>query len=102
MTIRLARSTASPAASPDVPPSRWRTELRSFCELFALTGGLIATAVYARSSGVRLWLRYATPAPLVFALLFVTVSPAGKLVLPGGQETGRARAWCRPTPGRRW
>ena len=60
--------------------------------LVALTGGLIATAVYARSSVVWLWLRYATPAPLVFALLFVTVSPAGKLVLPGGQDTGRARA----------
>ena len=187
MTIRLTRTTASPAASPDVPPSRLRTELRSFCELFALTGfavaqplfdvigrspdvflfrragradililvalvvfgcpvvlwacealvglasptarrilhlavvaglllliviqvakkltavrgvplllvalagGLIATAVFARSSVARLWLRYTTPAPLVFALLFVTVSPAGKLVLPGGQDAGRAR-----------
>jgi hypothetical protein len=31
-----------------------------------------------------LWLRYASPAPLVFALLFVTVSPVGKLVVGGG------------------
>jgi hypothetical protein len=187
MTIPLARNTAPPTAPADIPPSRLRAELRSFCELFVLTGfavaqplfdvagrspdfflfrragrgdililvalvvfgcpaalwvcealvglasraarsalhlafvagllvliaiqvakkltavrgvpllllalacGLIAAAVYSRSAVVRLWLRYATPAPLVFALLFSTMSPAGRLVLPGGQDAGRAR-----------
>jgi hypothetical protein len=56
----------------------------------ALACGLAATLVYARSAVARLWLRYATPAPLVFVLLFVTVSPAGRLLHPGGdaERTG--------------
>ena len=58
--------------------------------LLALACGLAASLVYARSTVSRLWLRYATPAPLVFVLLFVTVSPVGRLVLPGG-DAGRAR-----------
>jgi hypothetical protein len=52
--------------------------------LLALACGAAAALVYARSTVVRLWLRYATPAPLVFALLFVTASPVGRLVLPVG------------------
>jgi Sulfatase len=58
--------------------------------LLALAGALAAGLVYARSTIARLWLRYATPAPLVFVLLFVTVSPAGRLMLPGGgaERTG--------------
>jgi hypothetical protein len=59
--------------------------------LLGLAGGLATTVVYARSAAARLWLRYATPAPLVFALLFVTVSPVGKLVVAGGDHTGSAR-----------
>jgi len=59
--------------------------------LLALTCGLAASLIYARSTTARLWLRYATPAPLVFVLLFVTVSPVGRLVLPGG-DAGRTRA----------
>ena len=56
--------------------------------LLGLAGGLAATVLYARSAAARLWLRYATPAPLVFALLFVTVSPVGRLVVAGGDHTG--------------
>jgi Sulfatase len=54
--------------------------------LLGVAGGLAGAAVYSRSAAVRLWLRYATPAPLVFALLFLTVSPAGKLVVAGDQQ----------------
>ena len=59
--------------------------------LLGLTGGLAATVVYARSATVRLWLRYATPAPLVFAVLFLTVSPVGKLVVAGGDQATPTR-----------
>jgi Sulfatase len=44
--------------------------------------GLGAGALYAQQAWVKLWLRYLAPAPLVFALLFVLVSPTSKLVLP--------------------
>jgi Sulfatase len=56
-----------------------------------VAAGLAATVAHARSATVRLWLRYAGPAPLVFALLFVTVSPVGKLVV-GDHHGGRAAA----------
>jgi Sulfatase len=64
--------------------------------LLALACGVTAAVVYARSPAARLWLRYTTPAPLIFALLFITMSPAGRLVLPGGQDTGRARVVVPP------
>jgi hypothetical protein len=60
--------------------------------LLAIAGGVAATVVYARSAVVRLWLRYLSPAPLVFALLFVTISPVGKLVAGGDGDSGPARA----------
>jgi hypothetical protein len=44
--------------------------------------GLGAGALYAQQAWLKLWLRYLAPAPLVFALLFVLVSPTSKLVLP--------------------
>jgi hypothetical protein len=44
--------------------------------------GLLAGALYARQGWLKLWLRYLTPAPLVFALVFALVSPTAKLVLP--------------------
>jgi len=44
--------------------------------------GLLAGALYAGRAWLKLWLRYLAPAPLVFALLFVLVSPTSKLVLP--------------------
>jgi hypothetical protein len=59
--------------------------------LLGAAGGVAATVVYAHSAAARLWLRYLSPAPLVFALLFVTVSPVGKLVV-GGADNGPARA----------
>jgi hypothetical protein len=48
----------------------------------AAVAGLLAGALYARQAWLKLWVRYLTPAPLVFALLFVLVSPTSKLVLP--------------------
>jgi hypothetical protein len=59
--------------------------------LLGVAGGVAATVVYARAAAARLWLRYLSPAPLVFALLFVTVSPVGKLVVGGG-DNGPVRA----------
>jgi len=60
--------------------------------LLGIVGGLLGAAVYTRSAAVRLWLRCATPAPLVFALLFVTVSPVGRLVVAGDQPADRTAA----------
>jgi sulfatase-like protein len=48
----------------------------------AAVAGLAGGLLYARWSGLRLWLRYLAPAPLVFALVFLLVSPVSKLVLP--------------------
>ncbi|HSR27187.1 MAG TPA: sulfatase, partial [Actinomycetes bacterium] len=48
----------------------------------ALVAGALAVVLYARQSWARLWLRYLAPAPLVFALVFATMSPASKLILP--------------------
>jgi len=44
--------------------------------------GLGAGALYAKGSAFRLWLRYASPAPLVFLLVFLLVSPVAELVRP--------------------
>jgi hypothetical protein len=46
--------------------------------LAGVAGGLL----HASWSGLRLWLRYLAPAPIVFALVFLLASPASKLVLP--------------------
>jgi hypothetical protein len=48
----------------------------------AAAGGLLGGVLYAGLPWPRLWLRFLTPAPLVFALLFLLVSPASALVLP--------------------
>jgi len=42
----------------------------------AVLVGLAVAWAYARGPALRLWLRYLSPAPLVFVLLFVTVSPS--------------------------
>jgi hypothetical protein len=47
-----------------------------------VAGGLLGGLVYATWPGLKLWLRYLAPAPLVFALLFLLVSPVSKLMLP--------------------
>jgi Sulfatase len=46
--------------------------------LAGVAGGLL----YMNWSGLRLWLRYLAPAPIVFALVFLLASPVSKLVLP--------------------
>jgi hypothetical protein len=60
----------------------------------ALAVGALATVGYARASWPRLWLRYLTPAPLIFALVFLLLSPSSRLVLPA-----RAEASAGPAPG---
>jgi hypothetical protein len=47
-----------------------------------VAAGVAGGLLYANWSGLRLWLRYLAPAPLVFALVFLLVSPVSKLVLP--------------------
>ncbi|HEY6707640.1 MAG TPA: sulfatase, partial [Actinomycetota bacterium] len=59
---------------------------------FALAAGVLAAALYARTSWLRLWLRYLAPAPLVFALVFLLLSPVSKLVLPARAEASAAAA----------
>jgi Sulfatase len=53
----------------------------------ALVTGALAVVLYARQSWARLWLRYLAPAPLVFALVFLLMSPTSKLVLPAQAES---------------
>jgi hypothetical protein len=53
----------------------------------AAAAGVGAGVLYVRWSGLRLWLRYLAPAPLVFALVFLLVSPTSRLVLPARAET---------------
>jgi hypothetical protein len=47
-----------------------------------VVAGIGAGVLYARASAFRLWLRYASPAPLVFLLVFLLVSPAAQLLRP--------------------
>jgi hypothetical protein len=66
----------------------------------ALAVGVLAAVLYARQSWVRLWLRYLAPAPVVFALLFLLLSPTAKLVLPTQAEpTGGGQAPVAAAPG---
>jgi Sulfatase len=60
----------------------------------AVAGGTLGGVLYARQAWVRLWLRYLAPAPLIFALLFLLVSPTSKLVLPSTADatSGQAQA----------
>src|SRR4029453_4684039 len=46
----------------------------------AAGAGAGAAVLYARQSWVRLWLRYLAPAPVIFALVFLLVSPTSRLV----------------------
>ena len=56
----------------------------------AVLVGLAVAWAYARGPVLRLWLRYLSPAPLVFVLLFVTVSPSSSLMLPARPDTRSA------------
>ena len=53
----------------------------------AVLVGLAVAWAYARGPVLRLWLRYLSPAPLVFVLLFVAVSPSSSLMLPARPDT---------------
>src|SRR5512132_1894635 len=53
----------------------------------ASAAGLLGGVLYVSRSWPRLWLRYLTPAPLAFALLFLLVSPTSALVLPARAGT---------------
>src|SRR4029450_5864635 len=64
----------------------------------ALAAGVLAAVLYARTSWLRLWLRYLAPAPLVFALVFLLLSPPPKPVLPARAEAS-ASAPPAATPG---
>ena len=59
-----------------------------------VAGGLAGGALYASWPGLKLWMRYLAPAPLVFALVFLLISPTSRLVLPtrGEASTGQAPA----------
>ena len=67
---------------------------------FALAAGVLAAALYARTSWLRLWLRYLVPAPLVFALVFLLLSPVSKLVLPARAEASASAAPAAVAPGK--
>jgi hypothetical protein len=58
----------------------------------AVVSGLVGGVVYARTSWLRLWLRYLTPAPVVFALVFLLFSPTSALVRPAPAEASASRA----------
>ena len=55
--------------------------------LAALLAGAALAVVRHNWRALRLWLRYLAPAPLVFALLFVTASPTSRLILPDRSST---------------
>jgi hypothetical protein len=57
-----------------------------------VAGGLAGGLAYAAWPALKLWLRYLAPAPLVFALVFLLISPVSKLVLPQGGGTVDANA----------
>ena len=58
----------------------------------AVAGGALGGVLYARTSWLRLWLRYLAPAPLVFALVFLLLSPTSSLVLPARSEASASSA----------
>jgi len=53
--------------------------------VLALGVGLVVTWLFATRPGLKLWVRYLTPAPLVFVLLFALASPVAGLVRPQGK-----------------
>ena len=69
----------------------------------AVTGvlvGLCGALLYARGRAVRLWLRLLWPAPLVFLLVFLLLSPAAQLLKPPPAQAATAPgAAQRGSPG---
>jgi len=64
--------------------------------LVAAEAGAGLAVLAARSAGFRQAILYATPAPLVFALLFVMTSPSGALVRPQSGSGAGGVAGSRP------
>ena len=68
--------------------------------LVAVAVAVGALWLYARSTAIQSFVTYLTPAPLVFALLFVLASPTGDLVRPAAagstSDGGRARGTTPP------
>ncbi len=64
--------------------------------LAAIVAGAAAALLYHKWSGLKLWLRYLAPAPLVFVLVFALASPVSKLILPSGSAGSAAPAVTRP------
>jgi Sulfatase len=58
----------------------------------ALVAGLGATWLLVTRPALQLWLRYLTPAPLVFVLVFALASPVAGLVRPSGESPVPAAA----------
>jgi hypothetical protein len=56
--------------------------------------GIGAGLGYAKLSAFRLWVRFASPAPIVFVLVFLLVSPASELLrpVPAVADTGQPAA----------
>jgi hypothetical protein len=68
-----------------------------------VAGGLAGGLLYASRGGLRLWLRYLAPAPVVFAMVFLLVSPVSRLVLPQPGGTADANSpGVRINPSTRW
>src|SRR4029453_4155507 len=57
-----------------------------------VAGGVAGGLLYANWDGLKLWLRYLAPAPLVFALVFLLISPVSKLMLPQPEGAVAANA----------
>ena len=57
----------------------------------AVAVGAGAAALYARAAAVRSFMTVLSPAPLLFLVLFLVVSPVSELVLPTGAVRGRGR-----------
>ena len=55
-----------------------------FLVAVAVAGAIGFGALYRRAGSVRMWLRYASVAPLAFALLFLFASPVSQLLSVGG------------------
>ena len=62
----------------------------------AIGGG--AAALYARAAPARAFLTFLSPAPLLFLVLFLVVSPVSELVLPSGGAEAVAGARTSKTP----
>ncbi len=60
--------------------------------------GIASAVLFSLRPALRMWVSFASPAPLVFALVFLTMTPVSGLVLPhGGTVAGDARVG-RPAP----